>query len=90
MTSFKDRVITVVKNIPVGSTLSYKQVAIKAGSPNAYRAVGSILSQNWDPNIPCHRVICSNGRFGKYNRGAASKKTLLLKENFFLVQPDKC
>lgn len=79
-TSFKDRVLKIVREIPAGKTMSYKEVAIRAGSPNAYRAVGSIMSKNFDPEIPCHRVIRSDGVMGRYNRGGEMKKIRLLKK----------
>lgn len=77
---FRDRVFAVVRCIPKGETLTYKQVAERAGSPNAYRAVGNILNTNYDPEIPCHRVVRSDGKTGGYNRGADKKKVLLEKE----------
>lgn len=80
--TFSERVYEVVKKIPKGKTLSYKEVAIKAGSPNAFRAVGNILNKNYDPKIPCHRVIKSNGGLGGYNRGLKNKKKILLEEGF--------
>ena len=76
--SFKDSVLSIVSRIPKGEILTYKEVASKAGSPNASRAVGSILKKNYSPNIPCHRVIRSDGAVGEYNRGR-EKKILLLK-----------
>lgn len=75
--NFADRVYEIVKVIPKGETLTYKEVAALAGSPNAYRAVGNILSMNYDPNIPCHRVVRSDGKTGGYNRGGAQKAALL-------------
>ena len=76
--SFKDRVYKVVARIPRGKTLSYKQVAAKAGKPSAARAVGIFMSHNFDPKIPCHRVIHSDGTIGDYNRGGPQKKIELL------------
>lgn len=64
MKTFKEKVLEVVVAIPAGQTLSYKEVAERAGSPRAYRAVGNILNKNYDPRIPCHRVIRSNGSLG--------------------------
>jgi O-6-methylguanine DNA methyltransferase len=58
--SFRKRVFGVVKKIPKGSVLTYKEVAKRAGSPKAFRAVGSILKANFDPTISCHRVIKSD------------------------------
>ena len=77
MTSFAQRVYAVVRKIPRGKTLSYKQVALLAGSPNAYRAVGNILNKNTDTTIPCHRVIKSTGEAGGYNGIRGIKETLL-------------
>ena len=77
MSAFKDKVYKIVSGIPKGSTLTYKEVAQKAGSPNACRAVGNVLNKNKDSNIPCHRVIRSDGSFGKYKDGEKKKKKLL-------------
>ncbi len=77
---FRELVFAIVKKIPKGSTLTYKQVAERAGFPKAYRAVGNILNKNYDPAIPCHRVVRSNGTTGGYNRGPKKKKLLLKQE----------
>ena len=79
ITSFQERVYSVVKKIPKGSVLTYKQVAEKMGNPKAFRAVGSALKKNTDPSVPCHRVIKTNGQVGEYN-GLAGKKIELLKK----------
>ncbi|MFA6495082.1 MAG: MGMT family protein [Candidatus Paceibacterota bacterium] len=71
--SFTDRVFAAVKKIPRGNVLTYQQVAHRAGNAKACRAVGNILSRNFDPTIPCHRVVRSNGTVGGYNRGNAVK-----------------
>ena len=70
-------------------TLSYKEVAKLAGSPKAARAVGNILSKNnnW-PNVPCHRVIRSDGKIGNWKWGK-TKKALLLQQEGFLVFKNK-
>lgn len=80
MKSFQEKVYQVVKNIPRGNVLTYKEVARAAGSLKAFRAVGSALNKNTNPAIPCHRVIKSDGSLGGYNRGAKRKKALLKKE----------
>jgi methylated-DNA-[protein]-cysteine S-methyltransferase len=80
MTTFTFKVLNIVRKIPKGSVLTYGQVATRAGSPNAARAVGSILKQNYDPNIPCHRVIRSDGVAGEYNRGRDEKVRKLREE----------
>lgn len=78
---FSERVLKVVAQIPKGSVMTYKEVAIAAGSPNAARAVGSILRKNSNLEVPCHRVIKSDGTAGQYNglRGE-NKEDILLEE----------
>ncbi len=78
MQTFADKVRAIVKKIPKGETLTYAEVARRAGSPGAARAVGNLMKQNYDPAIPCHRVIRSDGRVGDYNRGGAARKSALL------------
>ncbi|MBP9821769.1 MAG: MGMT family protein [Candidatus Pacebacteria bacterium] len=78
--TFRERVFNVVKQIPRGKTLTYGQVALRAGNPGAARAVGTILSTNFDSKIPCHRVIRSDGKIGGYNRGIENKENILRKE----------
>lgn len=80
MSKFTDKVYDVVKKIPKGKTLTYKQVAKKAGNEKAVRAVGTILSKNYDSKVPCHRVIRSDGKMGGYNRGGINRKLAILKK----------
>ncbi|MBI3255341.1 MAG: MGMT family protein [Candidatus Andersenbacteria bacterium] len=77
---FREKVLAVVKGIPKGEMLTYKEVAQLAGNQLAARAVGSIMRTNWDPQIPCHRVVRSDGKLGGYNRGVSQKKRRLLQE----------
>lgn len=76
--TFTERVRDVVRKIPKGTVMSYKEVAYAAGKPAAYRAVANIMAKNFDPDIPCHRVIRSDGGLGGYNRGGIPKKRALL------------
>ncbi|TAN33405.1 MGMT family protein [Patescibacteria group bacterium] len=78
--TFKQKVLAIVAKIPKGKTLTYKQVAVRAGSPRAYRAVGNILNKNSDPGIPCHRVVGSDKKMRGFNRGISEKINLLKKE----------
>lgn len=80
MKSLTQKVLEVVSKIPKGKTLTYKEVTQKAGNPKAYRAVGNILNKNYDPKVPCHRVVRSDGKVGGYNRGEKKKLALLKKE----------
>ena len=75
--NFETRVLSIVSAIPEGSTMTYQEVARLAGRPRAYRAVGNILNKNYDPAIPCHRVVRSDGALGGYNRGIRQKRKLL-------------
>jgi O-6-methylguanine DNA methyltransferase len=78
--NFKKKVFRTTRKIPKGKVLTYKEVARRARRSQAWRAVGNILNKNYDPRIPCHRVIRSDGKVGGYNRGAEMKRRLLLKE----------
>lgn len=78
--TFKEAVYDVVARIPKGRYMTYKEIAVKIRKPNAFRAVGTVLSKNHDPAIPCHRVIRSDGKMGGYNRGGTRKKLALLRK----------
>lgn len=78
MSEFSELVKRIVRATPKGSVTTYQSVACAAGSPKAYRAVASIMANNFDPAIPCHRVIRSNGTVGDYNRGGPAEKKRLL------------
>lgn len=82
LSDFHYRVYDVVRKIPKGEILTYKQVAKLAGKPKAYRAVGNILNKNPFKGVPCHRVIRSDGRIGGYARGSKLKERLLKREGF--------
>ncbi|KKS82411.1 MAG: hypothetical protein UV58_C0010G0031 [Candidatus Wolfebacteria bacterium GW2011_GWC1_43_10] len=81
--SFKEKILKITASIPKGKVMTYKEVALAAGHPKAFRAVGNVLKTNHNRQIPCHRVIRSDGSLGGYNRGRAQKKFLLKKEGFF-------
>ena len=59
--------------------MTYKEVATQAGNPKAARAVGMIMSKNYRPDVPCHRVVRSDGSLAGYNRGGTAKKQELLR-----------
>ena len=82
MKTFTEKVYEIVGKIPRGKVLTYKEVAKLAGSPRASRAVGNILNKNYNPKIPCHRVIRSDGKLGGYNRGAKKKNEILKSEGY--------
>ncbi len=78
--NFNYLVYKLVKQIPKGKVSTYKAIA-EALESKAYRRIGRALNQNKDfNNIPCHRVINSNGYIGGYSRGINIKKKLLISE----------
>lgn len=85
VSDFRTKVLDVVSRIKVGETLSYGEVARRAGSPKAARAVGNILNKNFNSQIPCHRVIRADGQVGGYNRGGKAKIRRLKQEGAKLV-----
>jgi O-6-methylguanine DNA methyltransferase len=81
---FRDRVYKITKLIPRGKVATYGQIARLAGRPKAARAVGLFMKTNPDaPNIPCHRVVASDGGLTGYSalNGIVTKKEMLDKEN---------
>lgn len=77
--TFREKVRDVVRKIPKGKTLTYKEVAAKAGNLKAARAVARVMAANYDPDMPCHRVIRTDGKLGGYNRGGEARKRAILK-----------
>jgi O-6-methylguanine DNA methyltransferase len=84
MKSFTEKVIEIVKEIPKGKVLKYSQVAEKAGNKKASRAVGTIMRNNKVPQIPCHRVVKSDGNVCGYN--GINAKNLINKEKLDFVE----
>lgn len=82
MTEFEEKIYKVVAKIPTGETATYKQIAVAAGYPKAYRAVGNALNKNPFPSekVPCHRVVRSDRRIGGYLLGKKEKIKLLKME----------
>ncbi len=85
MTLFQEKIFKIVKKIPKGKILTYKEVAKLAGSPRAWRAVGNILNKNRNPNVFCHRVIRSDGKIGGYAKGSKLKEEILKKEGVKII-----
>jgi methylated-DNA-[protein]-cysteine S-methyltransferase len=77
-TEFQQKVWRALREIPVGATVSYGQLAARLGNPNASRAVGLANSKNpIGIVIPCHRVIGANGSLTGYAGGLERKRWLL-------------
>ena len=83
---FRRRVLQECARIPFGATSTYKQMAVAAGSPRAFRAAGGALGSNPIPIVvPCHRVLASSGGLGGYTGGLERKRTLLSIEGRMLA-----
>ena len=78
--SFKQRVLAAVRRIPPGRVATYGDIAQLAGSPRAWRAVGSVMRESGDPATPCHRVIGAGGGLGGYGGNLQLKRELLRAE----------
>lgn len=80
-TVFQRRVWELLRAIPYGTTVSYSELARRAGNPAACRAVGAANGRNPLPIVvPCHRVVGSNGSLIGYAGGLAAKRALLALE----------
>lgn len=85
MTEFSEKIKAVVREIPAGEVRTYREVAELAGSHKAARAVARVMAANFDPTVPCHRVIRSDGTLGGYNRGGTpAKRAILQREGYIL------
>lgn len=77
-TDFFRKVLNELALVPYGDTISYSDLAERAGYPKAGRAVGSVMRKNPLPIlIPCHRVILANGDIGSFTGGVELKRMLL-------------
>lgn len=79
--SFSYKVFKIIKTIPKGSVMTYREVAKLAGNEEAYRAVGRIIKKNPDlKNIPCHRVVRSDLKLSNTSQSEKNKQKELLKK----------
>jgi len=80
-TAFQQRVWQALREIPVGSTASYTDIAKKIGAANSVRAVAQACGANsLAVAIPCHRVVRNDGALAGYRWGVERKRTLLARE----------
>ena len=80
-TPFQLKVWNYLMKIPKGKIITYKEVARAIGKPKSYRAVANAVGKNpFPPNIPCHRVVRSDGGIGGYSgKGGIDQKIRLLR-----------
>jgi methylated-DNA-[protein]-cysteine S-methyltransferase len=68
----------VMREVPPGETITYTELAERAGSPKAIRAAGSACARNLiAPIVPCHRILRTGGKVGGYFYGPSNKEWLL-------------
>lgn len=66
---FAERCYSFLRKVPSGKLTTYKALATAMGT-KAYRAVGTAMNKNpYAPEVPCHRVVNSNGKVGGYAKG---------------------
>ncbi|MGG5144715.1 methylated-DNA--[protein]-cysteine S-methyltransferase [Alcaligenes ammonioxydans] len=80
-TAFQQQVWTLLREIPLGQTMSYTDIAVRLGMPNGARAVAQACASNLLAiAIPCHRVLRQSGSLAGYRWGLERKKILLERE----------
>ena len=86
-TAFQERVWRALRRVPGGKTITYTELARRAGRPDAVRAAGTANGQNpVSIVVPCHRVIGSDGSLTGYGGGLARKRWLLAHEGALSAQ----
>ncbi|MFN0042839.1 MAG: bifunctional DNA-binding transcriptional regulator/O6-methylguanine-DNA methyltransferase Ada [Alphaproteobacteria bacterium] len=89
-TAFQRRVWQALRDIPIGETRTYRQIARAVGAPKAARAVGNACARNpVSIVVPCHRAIRGDGSLGGYAWGLARKRRLLDIEKELATEPPK-
>jgi methylated-DNA-[protein]-cysteine S-methyltransferase len=85
---FRRAVLEKLRSVPRGQTVSYGELAARAGNPRAARAVGTACAHNPIPIVvPCHRVLPGTGRLGNYAGGPERKRVLLELEGSTSLRP---
>ena len=79
--------LAAVRRIPPGRVATYGDIAAVAGSPRAWRAVGTVMRECRDPSVPCHRVVGAGGTLGGYS--SLSLKRELLRAEGLEVGPGR-
>jgi methylated-DNA-[protein]-cysteine S-methyltransferase len=83
--SFEEQCLKLLRQIPAGKVTSYREIA-RALDSQAYRAVGRAMAKNRDlVVVPCHRVVCSDGKVGGYAKGVDQKIELLEREGVAVI-----
>ena len=85
--AFRQAAWKVMREVPAGETISYAELATRAGSPLAVRAAGSACARNLVALVvPCHRIVRTGGSLGGYYYGLPTKQWLLEHERRSLTR----
>jgi len=90
MKSFVEKCYIILKKVPRGKVTTYGEIAKSFGNPKSGRAVGNAMNKNPRSfldggNIPCHRVVKSNGEIGGFASGSKKKISMLKKEGVVII-----
>src|SRR5262249_4577018 len=78
LTPFRRDVMLETQRVPRGQVATYRDIAVRVGRPNAYRAVGNTMRTNPLPIVvPCHRIVGSDGSLTGFGGGLPMKRQLL-------------
>ena len=78
LTPFRREVMLETQRVPRGEVATYRDIAVRVGRPNAYRAVGNTMRTNPLPIVvPCHRIVGSDGSLTGFGGGLPMKRQLL-------------
>ncbi len=84
MTALQQQTYRLLATVPPGRVTTYKALADALGT-KAYRAIGQFMKKNpYAPDVPCHRVVASDGTIGGYNKGTAEKIRMLTAEGVLI------
>jgi len=84
----RQRLWDAMRAVPAGTTITYTELAARAGQPRAPRAAGAACAANLiAPVVPCHRILRSDGSLGGYYYGLSWKEWLLAHERAHLLVP---
>lgn len=83
--SFNENCYSMLRKVPKGKVTTYKEIA-RALKSKAYRAVGNAMNKNpYAPEVPCHRVVSSDGKIGGFASGPVKKAAMLKKEGIEII-----
>lgn len=86
MVSFNEKCYEILRKVPKGKVTTYGELARAVGNPKAARAVGNAMNKNpYAPEVPCHRVVGSDGKMVGFASGTKKKIEMLKKEGIEIV-----